>query len=173
MASDDTTLTADGEKPAPAFTSCDPKTICAPVSGTIVPLASVADPVFAGGMLGQGIGVQANGGIVFSPVTGTVTAIVDSKHAVAIHAESGAEVLVHVGIDTVCLRGSGFRLFVEKNQHVSAGEPLIGFDHDLIRAKNLDDTVIVTVTNSADFSSVRPSCGDEVDLGAPLLSVER
>lgn len=148
------------------------RVICAPVTGDALPLNKVADPVFASGMLGQGIAVRTATNVAFSPVTGTVTAVVKTKHAVAIKADSGAEVLVHVGVDTVRLHGQGFSLFVKVGSRVQAGDPLIAFDRALIAEKNLDDTVIVTVTNAGEFSKVAPVAGDEVHAGAALIEVE-
>ncbi len=159
--------------PLPIQANTDPQVICAPVEGTPVPLSQVPDPVFASGMLGQGIGLKTSSNIAFSPVSGTVTAVVNTKHAVAIRGENGAEVLLHVGVDTVRLHGQGFSLFVKNGSRVKAGDPLIAFDRALIAEKNLDDTVIVTVTNAGDFSQVRPVSEPKVTAGGALLKVER
>lgn len=146
--------------------------ICAPASGRVVPLEDVKDPVFAQGMLGQGLAIQPSEGVAYAPVSGTVTAVVNSKHAVAIHSDLGVDVLLHIGVDTVNLRGKGFHIYVEKGDRVRAGDPLIVFDEKLIHDSGLDDTVIVTVTNAEDMASVEPACGEAVGAGEPLLRAE-
>ncbi len=165
-------LTTEAKPPLPIQAVNNSHVICAPVNGDALPLEKVADPVFASGMLGRGLAVKTASDVAFSPVTGTVTAVVKTKHAVAIKADNGAEVLVHVGVDTVRLHGEGFSLFVKVGSHVQAGDPLIAFDRALIAEKNLDDTVIVTVTNAEEFSKVAPVAGTEVHAGAALIEVE-
>ena len=85
----------------------DPEAILAPVAGHVVALEAVSDPAFSQGMLGCGLGIRAEGDVAFAPVTGTVVADVKTKHALLIKAENGAEVLLHVGLDSVRLRGAG------------------------------------------------------------------
>ena len=148
--------------------------ICAPVSGRVVALDQVKDPAFARGMLGQGLGFEAEQNVVLSPVTGTVVADVKTKHALLIEAETGAEVLVHVGVDTVNLHGRGFTMFVRKGDRVKVGQPVIEFDQKLISERGLDNTVIVTVTNADLFSEVRPMVeADVVEAGSPVLTAAR
>lgn len=153
----------------------DPEAILAPVGGHVVPLEEVSDPAFSQGMLGSGLGIRAEGDVAFSPVSGTVVADVKTKHALLIRAENGAEVLLHVGLDSVRLRGAGFCAFVRKGDRVRAGEPVMSFDRSLMAERGLDDTVLVTVTNADAFSAVTPVCpGDaEVSVGSELLRCER
>ncbi len=143
--------------------------IHAPVSGRVVGLDDVADPVFSQGMLGTGVGVAPEESVALSPVSGTVVADARTEHALLIRARSGAEVLLHVGLDSVRLRGAGFRLHARTGDQVKAGDPLISFDRALMRERGLDDTVIVTVTNPEDFSRVDPVCGEVVSAGAVVL----
>lgn len=165
---------ARAPKPEALSVPADSDAIHAPVSGFLVPLDQIDDPVFARGMLGQGVGIRARGDVAFSPVTGTVVADVKTKHALLIRDEQGAEVLLHVGIDSVSLRGRGFRLFVGKGDRVRAGEPVIAFDRRLFAESGLDDTVIVTVTNSETFGPVEPVReAGEVTAGAVVLRAER
>ncbi len=146
--------------------------VYAPATGGIVPLSEVSDPVFSQGMLGEGLGIaHPEAGVAYAPVSGTVTAVVASKHAVAIRAASGAEVLLHVGVDTVRLRGKGFTCYVGKGDRVKAGEALIAFDGELIRSSGLDDTVIVSVTNSDEVGPVEPARSGAVRAGEELLSL--
>lgn len=161
------------KKPAAIAAEDDCQSIDAPVSGRVVPLSQVGDPVFSQGMLGRGLGIEPTGEIAFAPVSGTVAADVKSRHALLFRAESGAEVLLHVGVDSVTLRGRGFRLFVGKGDRVRAGDPVMSFDRELMAQSGIDGTVIVTVTNSDDFSKVSSVCGEEVSAGSAVLRVER
>ena len=162
---------AGGTRPDSVAASKAPDTICAPLSGSLVQLKDVADPVFAQGMLGPGLGIAGEGDVAYAPVSGVVTAVISTGHAVAIKADDGAEVLLHVGVDTVALRGRGFRTLVEKGEHVSAGDPLIMFDRALIRESGLDDTVIVTITNPDEMGAVSTACGQDVSAGEALLTM--
>ena len=161
--------------PEPVSAPQDPWAVLAPVSGHVVSLESVADPAFAEGMLGSGLGIKAEGEVAFSPVSGMVVADVKTKHALLFKAESGAEVLLHVGLDSVRLRGAGFRTFVRKGDSVCAGDPVMSFDRALMAERGLDDTVLVTVTNADAFASVTPVCASDsvVSAGAELLRCER
>ncbi len=163
------TLFAPG-RPDAVVAEEKPGSICAPVSGRVVALSEVADPVFAQGMLGEGLAIEPRGDVAYAPASGLVTAVVSSKHAVAIKADDGAEVLLHVGVDTVSLRGRGFHLYVGKGDRVRAGEALIAFDAELIHGCGLDDTVIVTVTNTDECGRVVPACEGNVAAGDILLS---
>ena len=161
----------------------DPEAILAPVAGHVVALEAdlggasgmTKIAAFSQGMLGCGLGIRAEGDVAFAPVTGTVVADVKTKHALLIRAENGAEVLLHVGLDSVRLRGAGFRTFVRKGDRVSAGEPVMSFDRALMAERGLDDTVLVTVTNADAFSAVTPVCPSDVEVsaGAELLRCER
>lgn len=162
----------DRSEPAiePVPTPEDPQAVLAPVTGRLVALGDVSDPAFSQGMLGTGVGIKPEGNVAFSPVTGTVVAEVKSAHALLIKAQSGAEVLLHVGLDSVALHGAGFRQLVRKGDEVRAGVPVLRFDRDLMAERGLDDTVVVTVTNPEAFERVEPACaGDEVKAGAVVL----
>ena len=152
-----------------------PGDVCAPVAGRVVALADVADPAFSQGMLGVGAGVVPEGDVAYAPVTGTVVAEVKTRHALLVRSEEGAEVLLHVGLDSVALRGEGFRQLVRKGDAVRAGQPVLAFDRALMAERGLDDTVVVTVTNPDDFARVEvvAAAGDEVGAGAPLLRCTR
>lgn len=166
-------------KPSPVRASDDPGVVSAPVSGRVVSLERVGDPVFAQGMLGTGVGIRPCGeadgpAVAFSPVSGTVMADVKTRHALLVRTESGAEVLLHVGVDSVRLCGRGFRLFVGKGDQVRAGDPAISFDRGLLADSGIDDTVIVTVTNSDAFSRVSSAADDTlVAAGSALLRTAR
>src|SRR5688572_22368669 len=104
--------------------------ILAPLSGVLVPLDQVPDPVFAQKMVGDGISLDPTSNEVLAPVTGTITQLHEAKHALTITTASGVEVLVHVGVDTVALRGEGFRARVQRGEWVEVGQPLLTFEMD-------------------------------------------
>ena len=162
---------AGGNLPGSVAATQAPDTICAPLSGSLVALEDVGDPVFSQGMLGPGLGISGEGSVAYAPVSGTVTATTSTGHAVALKADDGAEVLLHVGVDTVALHGRGFKTLVKKGDHVCAGDPLIMFDRELIRERGLDDTVIVTVTNPDEMGGVSPVAGADVAAGEALLTM--
>lgn len=130
------------------------KTIYAPASGKVVALESVPDPVFAGGMLGQGLGIWPSEGVVYAPVSGTITATTPTVHAFGITADSGEEVLIHVGVDTVEMKGDGFTALVEQDQRVEVGQPLMTFDLDKVKDAGHPEVVILAITNSSEYSNV-------------------
>lgn len=125
------------------------QTLVAPTTGEAVPLASVPDPVFSTGALGEGFGVRPGSGDVVAPVGGTVTMVAGTGHAVGITTDDGLEVLLHLGVDTVELEGRPFALTVAAGQRVRAGEALGTMDLEQIRQAGKDTTAIVAVTNSA------------------------
>ncbi len=120
--------------------------VLAPLSGVIVPLDSVPDPVFANRMVGDGVSIDPTSCEVLAPFAGEVTQLHDSRHAVAVTSASGVEVLIHVGLDTVGLRGRGFEPLVARGARVVRGQPLLRFDPELLarEARSLLTTVIVT-----------------------------
>ncbi len=126
------------------------KTIYAPASGKVVAL----ETVFAGGMLGQGLGIWPSEGVVYAPVSGTITATTPTVHAFGITADSGEEVLIHVGVDTVEMKGDGFTALVEQDQHVEVGQPLMIFDLDKVKDAGHPEVVILAITNSSEYSNV-------------------
>lgn len=159
--------------PAPIAVTCDADTLVAPADGTVIPLDKVPDPVFAGGMLGQGCGIEPTSGTVYAPITGTLTAVAPTMHGVGIAGDSGLEVLVHVGVDTVEMGGDGFTAHVAQGEHVEAGQPLVSFDRDKIAAAGHPDTVIVVVSNTAELAGVEVCAEGNVCAGQPLIKVTR
>ena len=131
------------------------ETFTAPVAGEVVDLADVSDEVFASGTLGKGVAVKPSDGNVYAPCDGVVSALFPTGHAVGITAaQSGAELLIHIGVDTVQLDGKGFTKHVAAGDTVKRGQLLISFDRDLITSEGYDDTVIFIVSNTASFQDV-------------------
>lgn len=134
--------------------------LVAPLQGWSAPLEETPDPVFAGHMMGDGLAIDPTGTTLHAPCDGTLTVVAASKHAVTIRAENGAEILLHVGIDTVGLAGEGFELHVQQGQKVRAGDRLVSFDLDLLaqRAKSLVTPVLVTDTTGFCVSRRSENC---------------
>lgn len=144
--------------------------IKAPVSGKIVPLSEVKDEAFAGGVLGEGIAVIPEEGKICSPCDGVISVMYPTGHAVGIQSDIGAEVLIHVGMDTVTLNGSCFDIKVKAGDHVKAGDLLVTADLDGIKAAGLDITTPVIITNTADYLAIQPQTAEHVQAGEHLLS---
>lgn len=121
-----------------------------PVDGKVIDITDVDDPVFSGKMMGEGFGVIPESDIIFSPVSGQVMMVADTKHAVGLKMNNGLEVLVHLGVDTVELQGRPFRLKVKKGDILRGGERLGTMDLDAVKEAGKGTTVIVAVTNSND-----------------------
>ena len=126
--------------------------IIAPVSGRSFPLSEVPDETFAGGHMGEGIAIEPSVGQLVAPFDGKVAHIVKTNHAVILEHSSGLQLLLHIGIDTVSLKGSGFISHIATGDTVKAGQTLIEFDMDVIRAAGLSTITPVIVTSSEDFT---------------------
>ncbi|MBR7184446.1 MAG: PTS glucose transporter subunit IIA [Clostridia bacterium] len=133
--------------------------ILAPMSGRAVALEAVPDEVFAAGMLGIGFAVEAAAGEIFAPVSGVLETVADSLHAYTIHTDDGLDVLVHVGIDTVTLRGEPFTVLVSPGTRVRAGERIARVDLDALRTAGLPTVTPVVITNPDTVTSPRLTLG--------------
>lgn len=138
--------------PAALAVEAGPGVLVAPAGGRVIAMDEVPDPVFAGGMLGEGCGVWPDGDVVYAPLDGTVTAAM--SHAVGIAGDDGAGALVHVGVDTVEMGGDGFELFVAAGTHVRAGQPLVRIDRGKIAAAGHPDCVVLAVSNAGELGGV-------------------
>lgn len=147
-------------------------TVLAPVTGSVIALADVPDKVFASGAMGSGIGIVPEEDSVYSPVSGTVKAVMKTGHAYGIKTDDGVEVLVHIGIDTVQMKGEGFEAAVTRGQRVEAGELLATIDRARILAAGYDSTTLMVVTNTRELTSVVPLGGTRLTRGAAALDVE-
>ncbi len=136
-----------------------PAVILAPVSGELVPLESVPDPVFAQKMVGDGIAIDPLDSVLISPCDGEVMHLHRAGHAVTVRTVSGVEVLMHIGLDTVNLKGQGFSPRVKEGDHVSAGTPLIEFDLDYIATHAKSALTLVVVTTMEHVASIQPATG--------------
>ncbi|MGQ5708844.1 glucose PTS transporter subunit IIA [Lactobacillus sp. PSON] len=124
--------------------------LLAPADGTVVALEKTSDPIFSKGAMGEGFGLTPNDNKVVAPVGGTISMIADTKHAIGITTEDGLEVLVHMGVDTVSLKGEPFSVLVENGQTIKPGQDIANMDIDFIKNKGLDTTIMTLITNSFD-----------------------
>lgn len=143
----------------------------APVAGEVVALEDVDDEVFASGSVGKGVAVKPSEGTIVAPADGEVTMLFKTGHAVGITTASGAELLIHIGIDTVQLDGRGFEAQVKMGDSVKQGQPLVTFDRDVLASEGYDDTVIFLVSNSASFQDVVRSQDASASTDRELLAV--
>lgn len=127
------------------------KKLYAPIQGTIVPRNEIPDDTFAAGVLGDGVGIDPEEGVVVAPFDGEISSVTDIKHAIGITGPADMEVLIHVGVDTVNMKGDGFELLVEEGQKVKAGQKLMTFDIAKIKAAGYSPVAAVLLTNSDDY----------------------
>lgn len=152
--------------------SLQDETILAPVAGEVVALADVNDPVFSSGAMGQGLAIKPSEGVVYAPADAEVTIAFATGHAFGLKTSNGAEILIHVGIDTVSMNGEGFNHTVAQGDKVKAGDVLGTFDSAKIAAAGLEDTTMVIVTNTADYASVTPVGQGIVSKGDAVIEVK-
>lgn len=143
-----------------------------PIVGDVVALSNVNDPVFSSGAMGQGIAVKPSQDVVYAPADAEVTIVFPTGHAYGLRTANGAEILIHVGIDTVSMNGEGFNHKVAQGDKVKAGDVLGTFDSAKIAAAGLDNTTMVIVTNTADFASVNPVASGSVAKGDAIIEVK-
>lgn len=136
--------------------------IFAPVAGQAVPVTEVPDPTFSTGMLGNGIAIIPSEGKVYAPCDATVDMMFTTGHAVSLVADNGAELLIHVGLETVGLEGKCFTVHVQNGQKVSKGDLMIEMDLEGIKAAGLNTITPVLVCNSDDFGTFKTFTGKDV-----------
>lgn len=147
--------------------------LSAVVTGEVLPLKEVKDPVFSTEMMGKGVAIIPESDQLFTPADGVLTVMYDSKHAYGIQADSGAEILIHIGIDTVNLAGQFFSTNKKKGERVKKGELLGTFDREAIKKSGYDDTVMLLVTNSAAYGDVSTLDKPTVTQGEDILAVSK
>ncbi|OMP95759.1 PTS beta-glucoside transporter subunit IIABC [Raoultella terrigena] len=145
--------------------------ILAPMSGSVLALDQVPDGTFASGLLGQGVAIIPAIGKVIAPFSGEVASLFQTKHAIGLLSDSGIELLIHVGIDTVKLNGEPFTAHVKEGDRVQAGDLLLEFDRQAILDAGYDLATPIIISNSDGYRSVDIVSGSVVDAGQPLLSV--
>ncbi|HEM5146292.1 TPA: PTS glucose transporter subunit IIA [Streptococcus suis] len=144
--------------------------IASPLIGKVVKLENVPDAVFASGAMGKGIAIDPLDGILVSPAKAEVTLVFPTKHAIGLRTENGAELLIHIGMDTVSLAGKGFESFVQVGDVVEAGQKLLEFDLNQIKAADLPVITPIIVTNTADYEDILVTQESQINSGDYLLT---
>lgn len=147
--------------------------IGAPVAGKCVPLSEVKDEVFSQEILGPGVAIMPSDGKVVAPCAGTIDTMFETGHAVSLVADCGAEILIHVGLDTVNLKGQHYTVHGKAGDKVAKGQLLIEFDREAIAAAGYDTITPVIVCNGGDFASLKTFPGSEVAAGDKIITVEK
>ena len=147
---------AQEEEPVVATTERADEKLGSPIVGEVVALNEVNDPVFSSGVMGQGIAVKPSKGVVYAPADAKIAIAFPTGHAYGLKTDNGAEILIHVGIDTVSMNGEGFEAKVSQGDRVKAGDVIGTFDSEAIAANGLDDTTMVIITNTMDYAEVTP-----------------
>lgn len=160
------------EKPLSASAELPANYLITPLMGSVIPLDSVKDPVFASESVGKGVAIIPQEGLVYSPVDGEISKLFHTHHAICITSDDGAEIIIHVGIDTVRLNGQYFTPLVSEGERVSAGQLLLTFDIDAIRAEGYDLTTPVVVANTCDYRVIVPTDQQTVQSGNRLLTLQ-
>ena len=147
--------------------------IYSPVSGTTLPLTQVPDPTFSEGSLGKGIAVMPTEGKVYAPCDAAVDLMFPTGHAVNLFADCGAEILVHLGLETMGLGEACFKAHVQNGDRVKKGDLLIEMNLDMVREAGLNPVTLVVVCNSEDFTAVTPTEEQSVSQGDVLLMLKK
>ncbi|ALV44263.1 PTS beta-glucoside transporter subunit EIIBCA [Arthrobacter alpinus] len=166
------TLDADAAAPSAATIASGSVKVLAPVTGTAVALSDVPDKVFASGAMGVGLGIIPDENTIHSPVAGTIAVAMKTGHAFGIKTDDGVEVLVHIGIDTVQMKGEGFAPAVTRGQRVEVGDLLATVDRAKIKDAGFSDMTIMVVTNTKNLTAVVPVGQGHLNHGVPALDIE-
>ena len=148
-------------------------TLGSPAKGKTVPLSEVNDPTFAEEMLGKGVAVIPAEGRICAPADGKIDMVFDTLHAVSMVTDYGAEVLIHVGLDTVKMNGEGFKGHVKSGDHVKKGDLLLELDLEKVKAAGYDTITPMIVCNTPDYASVEALAGKEVAVGDDVAVLKK
>lgn len=147
--------------------------IGSPIKGMAVPIKEVSDPTFGEEILGKGLAFKPTEGKIFAPVDGEVSLLFDTLHAVSLTSEDGVEILVHVGLDTVALKGQYFTANVKTGDKVKKGDLLLTADLEQIKAAGYDVITPMVICNTDDFAAVEASTGSNVEPGDTVLEISK
>ncbi|MFS0786383.1 PTS glucose transporter subunit IIA [Shouchella sp. 1P09AA] len=151
----------------------EPEIIHAPINGTAVAIEEVPDPTFGQKMIGDGLAIEPKEGKVVAPIDGKVVQVFPTKHAFGIETDNGAELLVHIGLETVAMNGEGFTAHVQEGDKVKAGDVIIEFDLDLVKERAAHTITPIVVTNHDQFSLEKLADGDVVANESPLFKLTK
>ena len=164
--------TASSVTVKPEITYNKEEKLVAPLNGQVVPLSQVKDEVFSSGSMGKGVAIKPKDGQVCSPLDGEVVMVFPTGHAIGLKSNNGAEVMIHIGMDTVELDGKGFTTLVKKDQKVKKGEPLINFDLEAVKKAGFETTTPIVVTNSNNYHEVNAFANGTITIGDALLDLK-
>ncbi|GFO84589.1 beta-glucoside-specific PTS transporter subunit IIABC [Anaerostipes butyraticus] len=145
--------------------------IVSPMSGKVLKLENIQDDAFASGVLGKGAAIVPSEGTVYAPADGEISALFPTLHAIGMKTDGGAELLIHIGLDTVQLEGEGFEAFVKQGDHVTQGQKLVSFDMDFIKGKGYCLETPVLITNMDDYLDIVETDKEEIKAGEVLLNI--
>ena len=145
--------------------------IGSPVKGKAVPISEVNDPTFAEEILGRGVALMPEGGKICAPADGELSMVFDTLHAFSMTTKDGVEILVHVGLETVSLKGKGFTAHAKAGDKVQKGDLILTADFDVIKGEGLDTIIPVIICNTDEFKEVEALAGKEVNVGDDVLRV--
>lgn len=150
----------------------EPGTLYAPVKGNVIGRDAIPDETFASGMLGDGVGIEPEIGLVVAPCDGEIASLTDTRHAIGMVGAGGLELLIHVGVDTVNMKGDGFELFVKMGDKVKAGQKLLTFDIEKIKAAGYSTTTAVLVANTYNYSACKVEKTGRTELMEKIVVME-
>lgn len=149
----------------------DEKTIYAPLTGNVIALEQIPDETFASGVLGNGVGIEPLTGEVAAPFDGTIATVAETRHAVGLVGANGMEVLIHVGVDTVKMKGEGFEVLVSEGDAVKAGQKLMTFSIDKIKENGYSTTTAVLLNNSENYENFKVIKTGSAKTGEPVITI--
>ncbi|KMK76074.1 PTS sugar transporter subunit IIA [Alkalihalobacillus pseudalcaliphilus] len=147
--------------------------VMSPLTGSFVQISEVPDPTFSEKMMGDGVAIRPDNGQVVSPIDGEIIQLFPTKHAIGIKSKNGAEVLIHIGLETVKMNGEGFVAHVKEGDQVKVGDPLIDFDLELVKQKANSTITPMVITNQDDLKEVKVLSAEHVEAGAtPVIDIQ-
>ena len=147
--------------------------IGAPVAGTAVAITEVNDPTFSQEILGKGVAIRPTEGKIVAPCDAKVDMMFDTGHAVSLVADFGAEILIHVGLETVSLQGKHYTIHAKNGDHVKMGDLLMEVDLDAVAADGFDTITPIVICNSGDFGTIKPQVGKTVAVGDTIMTLSK
>lgn len=146
--------------------------IVSPFKGMRIEFESIDDFVFSKGLMGKGVALLPESGVIYAPVSGKIVVVAPLKHAIGIKTESGLEVLIHIGYKTELLNGKEFTSYYSVGQSVQAGDKLVSYSYEDMKKREFDLTTMIIVTNTNDYKEVVPTELKDIDLGDVIIEVK-
>lgn len=166
-------LKFEGKEDQEVITDLGKNIILSPIKGEVLPLSQSEDEAFSSESMGKGIVIVPREGKVIAPCDGTVSVLFPTKHAIGIISDSGVEILIHIGINTVNLNGKGFKTYINQGDRIKAGDLLVSFDIDEIKEAHLSTQTMIIITNSNSYETVKSTDAKNIDFSDQLLTIQR